>query len=82
MTEKNTTTAHKLGRPKLQVSAEQISRIKARAVDLEKAEAAFRAEVFAALEAGASIRETAAAAGRSQRTIQNWWNEHRAPDPS
>jgi hypothetical protein len=68
----------RLGRPQLPVSPERVARIQARARDLEQAEAAYRAEVIAALEEGASIRGAAEASGRSPRTIQNWWNEHRA----
>lgn len=66
------------GQPVRDVSPERAAKILARADELEKAEAAYRAELMAALdEDRASIRSVAAVAGRSPVTIQTWWTKYR-----
>jgi DNA-directed RNA polymerase specialized sigma24 family protein len=54
------------------VPPETARRILAARDGIDQAEAAYRAEVLAALEAGASYRELAALTGTALSTIQKW----------
>lgn len=63
--------AHPLGK----VPPANIDSIRAANAARDAADAALRAAVIAALEAGGSIREVAKAAGLSPSTVQRWSNE-------